>query len=321
MTLPTVSAVIVTYNRRDRLAEAVTAIGRDGHASEIVVVVDGCRDGSYELLSDLAGADPRIRPVWQENAGDAAARQTGVRHAGGEVVLVLDDDVIAGPGLAEGHARVHARGPGTVALGYMPVRRPAVRRPGSFASLLYADEYEAQCRRYEADPSTILRSFWTGNVSMRREDALRVGFDAAGRRLGYHGDQAFGLRCLRDGLVGIFDRSLFAEHLHERDMDTFVRQSRMRGADRRVLEELFPELVAPGNLQDDLPLPVRAAVALAAAPGLCRLTAPALRWQAGQAGRARLWRLESALARCLRQVELRRGYRDYRASGGPDRDH
>jgi glycosyltransferase involved in cell wall biosynthesis len=286
-----------------------------------VVVVDGCHDGSYELLTALAAADPRIRPVWQENAGDAAARQAGVQHATGELVLVLDDDVVAGPGLAEGHARVHARTPGAVALGYMPVRRPPVRRPGAFASLLYADEYEAQCRRYEADPSAILRSLWTGNLSIRRSDALRIGFRTAGPRLGYHSDQAFGLRCLRAGLVGVFDRSLYAEHAHERDMDTFVRQARMRGSDRRALEEMFPELVNHQDLEDSLPLPVRAALALAAAPGLCRLTTPALHWQARRAGQARLWRLESAFARCLRQVELRRGYRDYRpAPAGADHE-
>jgi glycosyltransferase involved in cell wall biosynthesis len=310
MSLPSVSAVVVTYNRRDRLAESVAAIAGDPHAFQIVVVVDGCDDGSYEMLTELAKSDPRIRPVWQENAGDAAARQVGVEHATGEVVLVLDDDVLAGPGLAEGHARVHAATPGAVALGYMPVRRPPVRRPGGFASHLYADEYEAQCRRYEADPSTILRGLWTGNLSMRRADALRVGFRTEGQRLGYHSDQAFGLRCLRAGLVGVFDRGLFAEHLHERDVDTFVRQSRIRGSDRRRLEELFPDLISRRDLQDRLSPPVRIAVAVAAAPGMCRVAAPALLWYARWAGQARLWRLESTFARYLRQVELRRGYRD-----------
>ncbi|GIH13864.1 glycosyltransferase [Rugosimonospora africana] len=310
MRLPSVSAVVVTYNRRDRLAESIAAIAGDPLASEIVVVVDGCHDGSYEMLVELAKSDPRIRPVWQENAGDAAARQTGVEQAGGEVVLVLDDDVLAGPGLAEGHARVHAATPGALVLGYMPVRRPAVRRPGDFASHLYAEEYEAQCRRYEADPSTILRGLWTGNLSIRRADALRVGFQTEGARLGYHSDQAFGLRCLRAGLVGVFDRGLFAEHLHERDVDTFVRQSRMRGSDRRRLEELFPDLISHHDLDDRLAPAVRAAVAVAAAPGMCRLSTPALLWQARRAGQARLWRLESVLARCLRQVELRRGYRE-----------
>lgn len=315
MSLPSVSAIIATYQRRDLMAQAVHAVAADPDVSEIVVVVDGSPDGSYELLTELAAADPRIRPVWRENGGDATARQSGVELATGDVVLLLDDDVIAGPGLARGHAAVHARvaasggAAGVVVLGYMPTRRPAQRRPGGFTTDLYADEYEAQCRRYESDASTILRNFWAGNVSIRRADALRVGLLTGGPRLRYHSDQEFGLRCLRAGLTGVFDRRLIAEHRHERDLDTFLRQARARGADRRALERRFSDLIPPGGLRDVLPLPVRAAVAAAAAPGLGRVVAPVLRWKLRRAGRLRLWRVESTLARYLRQVELHRGYR------------
>jgi GT2 family glycosyltransferase len=309
MSLPSVSAVIATYQRRDLMAHAVRAVAADPYVSEIVVVVDGSPDGSYELLTGMAAEDPRIRPVWRENGGEAAARQSGVETATGDVVLLLDDDVIAGPGLARGHAAVHAHTAGTVVLGYMPTRRPAVRRPGGFTTDLYADEYEAQCRRYESDPSTVLRNFWAGNVSMRRADALRVGLLGGGPRLGYHGDQEFGLRCLRAGLTGVFDRGLVAEHHHERDVDAFLRQARSAGAARHALERLFPDLIPAGALRDALPLPVRAAVAAGAAPGLYPVAAPVLRWNIRRAGQRRLWRVESGLARYLRQVELRRGYR------------
>jgi GT2 family glycosyltransferase len=310
VSLPSVSAVITTYRRRELMEEAVRAIAADPYTSEIVVVVDGSPDGSYELLTEMARAQPRIRPVWRENGGEAAARQTGMEHASGEVVLLLDDDVIAGPALAEGHARVHARRPGHIVLGHMPTRRPAVPRPGAFATRLYADEYEAQCRRYEADPSTVLRHFWAGNASMRREDALRVGLLGDGPRLGYHDDQVFGLRCLRAGLTGVFDRTLLAEHRHERDLDAFLHQARLSGSARRALEAMFPDLLAPGELDDRLPLPVRAAIAAAAAPGLSRMTAPALRAGVRRAGQLRLWRAELLLAKYLRQIELRRGHHD-----------
>lgn len=311
MSLPAVSAVIITYFRRDLMAEAVRAVAADPHASEIVVVVDGSADGSIELLTEMAAADPRIRPVWRENGGEAAARQTGLEHATGEVVLLLDDDVVAGPGLAAGHARAHEGRTGTVVLGYMPTRRPAVRRPATFSTDLYADEYEAQCRRYEEDPGSVLRHFWAGNASLRREDALRV-FDADAPRLGYHSDQVFGLRCLRAGLTGVFDRSLVSEHRHERDLDTFLRQARTSGSARRTVEELFPDLLEPGSLNDDLPLAMRAAISAAAAPGVCQLTAPALQWNVRRAGQLRMWRTEALLGRYLRQIQMRRGQRDYR---------
>jgi glycosyltransferase involved in cell wall biosynthesis len=299
-----VSVVIPTYQRRAGLAEVVRAAGTDACVTQIVVVIDGCDDGSYELAKELAETDPRIEPVWQENGGDAAARQTGVERAREDLVLLLDDDVVARPGLAQAHARIHAGVAGLVLLGYLPVEQPAVRGAGDFATLLYAEDYERMCRRYEADPDTVLTHLWMGNVSLRRADALRVGL-VGPHRYGYHGDQDFGLRCRRAGLAGRFDRTLVAGHRHRRDLDSFVRQARLRGADRRYLRAHFPEVAL--DLTDRLPGPVRVAVALAAAPPLHRWATLALRAGLRFAGQAGAWDAQIALARLLRQVELRRG--------------
>ena len=307
--LPTVSAVIATYNRRHQLEETITAVGADPAVREIVVVVDGCNDGSLELANELATVDHRIRVVWQANGGDAAARQAGIQHATCDVVLLLDDDVVAGPGLATGHARWHAKISNAVILGYMPVDLPIQRRPGAFATYLYASEYECQCAKYESDPSRILNTLWTGNLSLRRDDAMRIGFQSDGERLAYHSDQAFGLRCQRQQMVGVFDRQLVAIHRHDRDMDSFIRQSRMRGSDRRILERQYPDL------------PQSAICTRPAAAGTrCRrrrrgtVAAPARHRNDAMAHRPRragaLVAVETALARCMRQVELRRGYRE-----------
>ena len=43
-----------------------------------------------------------------ENRGDMGARAEGARAATGEIVLFIDDDVLANPGLVTGHARRHA---------------------------------------------------------------------------------------------------------------------------------------------------------------------------------------------------------------------
>ncbi len=308
--LPTVSAVIVTYNRRHQLETTIAAVSLDDAVHEIVVVVDGCHDGSYELARALAQNDDRIRVVWQPNGGDASARQAGVEAATGDIVLMLDDDVIAAPGLASGHAERHLQTPDAVVLGYMPVWLPPKRSPGQFASYIYATEYESTCRHYEADPASILRNLWTGNMSLWRSDALRIGFVTRGWQLGYHSDQGLGLRCVREGMSGVFDRRLGALHMHARDMNAFLSQSRLRGGDRRTLCITFPDLVNADELHDRLPAVARAAVALAARPRLYGPLMATLKWHARTAGGARQWWLESFLARFMRQVELRRGYQE-----------
>ena len=50
------------------------------------------------------------------------ALDVGVQCSTGDVVLLMDDDVIAGPGLVSAHARRHAGADGLVVVGSMPVR-------------------------------------------------------------------------------------------------------------------------------------------------------------------------------------------------------
>jgi glycosyltransferase involved in cell wall biosynthesis len=308
VSLPSVSVVIATYRRRDGLADVVAAVAADSYAAEIVVVVDGCDDGSYELLEKLAVEEPRVRPVWRDNGGEAAARQTGVEHATGDVVLLLDDDVLAGPRLVEGHARRQAEAAGRLVLGYMPTDVPPARQAGDFATRLYAAEYEAACVRYEQQPGAILIGLWAGNMSLWRSDALRVGLDG-GHRMGYHDDQEFGLRCHLAGLSAVFDRTLHARHTHSRDLADFIRQARLAGAARSHLARRYPHLVDDVDPSTQLPAPLRAVVRAAATPALHRAALATGLAGVRATGSRRMWAVEAGLARVLRQVELLRGYR------------
>ena len=309
--MPSVSVVITTYDRRQDLETVVAAAVSDPYPREVVVVVDGCHDGSYQLLEKLAADEPRIRPVWRENGGAAAARATGVEHATGEVVLLLDDDVRAGPGLAEGHARAHAGRTGLVVVGHLSTVPPEVRAPGDVTTLLYAADYEQACARYERDPSTVLPYLWAGNLSIRRSDALRVGL-SSGTRLNRHNDQDFGLRCARAGLTGLFDRTLTARHLHTRGLGAFAREAWQAGLARRRLGELYPDLLPDSDPRAGLPAAVRLLVTVAAAPAVHRAVRPMLSAGLRVAGSARWWRMETGLARLLRQVELLGGHRSGR---------
>jgi GT2 family glycosyltransferase len=313
--LPSVSVVVTTYARRDSLPPVLDAITSDPHPHEVIVVVDGCADGSLELVAERSTADPRLRAVWRENGGEGAARQTGVEAASGDVVLILDDDVVAKPLLAQGHARAHARTPDAVVLGYMPTRVPATREPGQYATRLYAREYEARCAEYERDPESILRHLWAGNLSLRRADALRARLDA--RRLGYHDDQAFGLRCAAAGLRGVFDRSLVAEHTHSRDLDSFLRQARLAGAARRSLQSAHPDPSLDLDPIHELPVPLRPLLSAASRRALYPVAGRGLRRLLTSSARLHRWELEMSAARLLRHIELIRGFHGTRPGVTP----
>jgi glycosyltransferase involved in cell wall biosynthesis len=61
-------------------------------AIEVVVVDDGSTDATAALVDALVATDRRVRLVRQRQAGVAAARNTGLAHARGRVIGMLDAD-------------------------------------------------------------------------------------------------------------------------------------------------------------------------------------------------------------------------------------
>ena len=88
-----VSVIIPCYNQARFLGEAIRSVLCQGYADlEIIVVDDGSTDATWEVASNFAKEDPRVRLVGQENRGLAAARNRGLSEAGGEYVVFLDSD-------------------------------------------------------------------------------------------------------------------------------------------------------------------------------------------------------------------------------------
>ncbi len=104
-TPPRISVVTCAYSDRrwDALVDGVaSAQAQDPPPDEIVVVIDH----NEELLTRARRHLPRARVVAnEESSGLSGARNTGVRHATGEIVAFLDDDARALPGWLQALAR------------------------------------------------------------------------------------------------------------------------------------------------------------------------------------------------------------------------
>jgi glycosyltransferase involved in cell wall biosynthesis len=95
---PEISLVIPCYNEEGNLRELVTAIRAAVEPLQIsyeVVITDDCsRDKSWEILKDLAAADPRIRVQrLVTNCGESAASFAGLKAARGKYLCTLDADL------------------------------------------------------------------------------------------------------------------------------------------------------------------------------------------------------------------------------------
>jgi glycosyltransferase involved in cell wall biosynthesis len=303
----TISVLLATYQRRSLLPRVLAPLLADPAADEVVVVVDGCRDGSLEYLQQIALAHPQLKPLFVENGGASRALLAGAHVATGDVLVIVDDDEIVELDSLAGHLRHHAERDETVVVGYVEMERPPVRRRGDFSRYKYARAYEADCARWSADPTTILRGLWGGYISMRRRDYLRVRSDLEQFIDGYHFDLDFGARCIALGYEGRFDPSLRALHLYERDRSSFMRDAYSSGRNRiRVHSSHAAELglLDPSFVDRGLPGWAAAAVNLALKHWLVyQLVALGLT----MAGLLGLWDMETRASVLLWAIEQKRG--------------
>ena len=84
----TISAIITTYNRKEWLAETIEGVMGQS-PDEIIVVDDGSRDGTDELIKQYSDD---ITYIYQHNKGISAARNRGVKAAQGEYIAFCDSD-------------------------------------------------------------------------------------------------------------------------------------------------------------------------------------------------------------------------------------
>ncbi len=88
-----VSVLIPTYNRAYAIQRAIDSVLSQGCESiEVLVIDDGSKDGTRDLIRQRYGADPRVRYFYKENGGVSSARNLGIRECRGEYVAFLDSD-------------------------------------------------------------------------------------------------------------------------------------------------------------------------------------------------------------------------------------
>ncbi|TAM61322.1 glycosyltransferase family 2 protein [bacterium] len=219
-----------TYNRAhllERVLEALFAQDYDPQRYEIVLINDGSRDGTHDLIERLRPQAPcRFVVVHQANAGLAKGRNAGIARATGEFVLFIDDDILATPVLVREHLAAHAEHARAIVRG-------AVLNVASF------DELPPpiwSIKNYSGN------YFWTSNVSLPRALFDEIGvFNESFSEYGWE-DLEIGLRLRQAGVPSFFNpRAVVYHHkprLTARSVAGMVRQARAQARTARQFGEL-----------------------------------------------------------------------------------
>ena len=91
--MPVVSIIMPAYNVEPYIGDAIrSALAQTFTDFELIVVDDGSKDGTAQVVKELARQDPRVQLVQQANRGLAGARNSALRAARGEFFALLDSD-------------------------------------------------------------------------------------------------------------------------------------------------------------------------------------------------------------------------------------
>lgn len=90
-----VSIVIPVYNQKEMIEIVIDAIFQSTYRNiEVVVVNDGSRDGSEEILDRLAGKYRNLKVIHKKNEGKRKAVAGGIYASKGEYIILLDSDSV-----------------------------------------------------------------------------------------------------------------------------------------------------------------------------------------------------------------------------------
>lgn len=213
---PLVSVIVVCRNAADVLARCLDHLFAQDHPErEIVVVDDGSDDDTYDVAERASARGEMTLVRTRRNRGCPAARNLGLRHAGGEIVAFVDADGFADARWLTEIVRTFGEDPtiGGVASTVFYDDNPmvvngaggTVNRQGWAADLAMNESFEVAPIAAEA-----LYPMGCG-MALRRAAIERVGpFDD--RMLNYYDDVDYGVRLWRAGYRVVVAPDAWVDH-------------------------------------------------------------------------------------------------------------
>jgi glycosyltransferase involved in cell wall biosynthesis len=97
-----ISVIIPLKDEAESLPELTSWIKKvmeaNAYSYEVILIDDGSRDNSWEVISEIHAADERFKGIkFKRNYGKSAALNVGFREAKGDVVITMDADLQDSP--------------------------------------------------------------------------------------------------------------------------------------------------------------------------------------------------------------------------------
>lgn len=92
-TLKKISVIVPIYNGETYLSECIESILKQTYENiELILVNDGSKDNSKNIIDKYALLDNRIKAIHKENSGVSDSRNVGLKNTTGDYICFVDQD-------------------------------------------------------------------------------------------------------------------------------------------------------------------------------------------------------------------------------------
>jgi glycosyltransferase involved in cell wall biosynthesis len=214
---PLVSIIIPTYNEEEDIRRTLNACVSLSYYKKEIIVVDDSNDNTPQIVREFEDKGVKLIQRKENKGGRCGARNRGIKESRGEILIILNADVILPPDFIERILPYYEEG-----AGFVLVQPKILNTDNPIPRFIQADGK----MRQRGDWDWVC---WTEGFSCLREAAFDAGlFPIPPLPLLAGEDGYFGRKILEKGYKRVIDRSIKVGHYTPYRLKDFWRNRRGR---------------------------------------------------------------------------------------------
>ncbi|MDX2302298.1 MAG: glycosyltransferase [Microscillaceae bacterium] len=249
---PQISIIIPTYNGAHKIGNTLQSLASQTWDIpevdyEILVVIDGSKDNTMEILHNQEFINKSLQIIDQVNQGRAATRNRGAQEAQGELLVFFDDDIRPIPSCLKLHWLHHLNHPQSILVGSpleeMRLMQTDIQKYRAYLSRKWVAPLAKNAEPLKADQLFLTAA----NFSIPKKIFNDLGgFD---HRLSDAEDYDLAVQAHELGIPIYFNPEALGWHDDFITCSTYIRRGREYRKAHQALQKLKPELYQKYNVE------------------------------------------------------------------------
>ncbi len=242
--MPYLTVIIPTFNRSSCLEICLNRLFSQNlskESYEIIVVNDGSRDETESVLKKFENKGNFFH-LYQKNSGQGNARNLAIKHAKGQIILFIGDDIYAEDDFLKNHVDFHMENPASNFACLGRIEWFPENQISPFMKWLTNGGPQFAYNKLKDSEDATFWYFYTSNISVKKELLDSEQFDPDFKSYGWEDiELAYRLKN-KFKLKIIYKKNILAYHDHEIQENSLKNKMIAIGKTAKIFEKKAPSL-------------------------------------------------------------------------------